>query len=112
LVFEVNSAKNNVLKNVFCFPNPFTQTTNFSFQHEREGEDFNITIEIYNSCGQLIERINEDVYQISNPYDKISWNLTEDSTPIVTGNYFYRIFAKSLTTSYQATGSGKIVSVK
>ena len=45
-------------------------------------------------------------------YDKILWNISEDSVPIVTGNYFYRIFAKSLTSTYQATGSGKMMSVK
>lgn len=112
LRFEVNSAKNNLLKSVFCYPNPFIQTTNFSFEHERVGEDFNVIIEIYDSYGRLIKQISENVYQISSPFDKISWNLAEDSVPIVTGNYFYRIFAKSLTTSYQASGSGKIVSVK
>ncbi|MEA5458314.1 type IX secretion system sortase PorU [Arcicella sp. LKC2W] len=112
LKFEVNSAENDLLKNVFCYPNPFTQTTNFSFEHERVGEDFNIIIEIYDSYGRLIKQINKNVYQISSPFDKISWNLAEDSVPIVTGNYFYRIFAKSLITNYQASGSGKIVSVK
>ncbi len=112
LNFEISSVENNLLKSVFCFPNPFTQTTNFSFEHEREGEDFNINIEIYDIYGQLIKQINKNVIQISSPYDKISWNLGEDSPSIVTGNYFYRIFAKSLTTSYQAMGSGKIMSVK
>lgn len=112
LKFEVSSAKNNLLNNVFCYPNPSTQTTNFSFEHERVGEDFNIIIEIYDSYGRLIKQISENVYQISSPFDKISWNLAEDLVPIVRGNYFYRIFAKSLTTSYQASGSGKVVSVK
>jgi hypothetical protein len=112
LKFSVTIAKSNPLKNVFCFPNPFSQITNFSFEHERVGDDFNILIEIYDSNGQLIKQISENVYQISSPYHKISWNIVEDSNANVIGNYFYRIFAKSLTTSYQAVGSGKIVSVK
>jgi hypothetical protein len=112
LKFKVVISKNNVLNNVFCYPNPFNQTTNFSFEHEREGDDFNIIIEIYDSYGRLIKQINENAYKISNPYNKTSWNISEDFVPIVTGNYFYRIFAKSLTSSYQATGTGKISSVK
>jgi Peptidase family C25 len=112
LRFKVVISKNNVLNNVFCYPNPFNQTTNFSFEHEREGDDFNIIIEIYDSYGRLIKQLDENAYQISSPYNKISWNISEDFVPIVTGNYFYRIFVKSLTSSYQATGTGKFTSVK
>jgi hypothetical protein len=112
LNFNVGITEKNLLSNVFCYPNPFSQTTSFSFEHERVGDDFSIQLEIYDSYGRLIKQINENAYKISSPYSKISWNILEDSTPIVTGNYFYRIFAKSLTTTYQATGSGKVVSVK
>jgi Peptidase family C25 len=112
LRFRVIINQNNKLNNIFCYPNPFNQTTNFSFEHERVGDDLNITIEIFDSYGRLIKQFSENVYKISSPYDKISWNISEDSAPIVTGNYFYRIFAKSLTTTYQATGSGKMMSVK
>lgn len=112
LRFRVVHQGFNTLNNVFCYPNPFKQLINFSFDHERVGDDFNITIEIYDSYGRLIKQLNENVYKISSPYDKILWNLSEDSYSIVTGNYFYRIFAKSLTSAYQATGSGKMVSVK
>ena len=112
LKFSVIRPENNTLKNVFCYPNPFNQITNFSFEHERAGDDINITIEIYDSYGRLIKHFNENVYKISSPYDKILWNISEDSIPIVTGNYFYRIFARSLTSTYQATGSGKMMSVK
>ena len=112
LHFRVIVNQNKVLNNVFCYPNPFNQTTNFSFEHERVDDDLNITIEIFDSYGRLIKQFSENAYKISSPYNKISWNISEDSAPIVTGNYFYRIFAKSLTTNYQATGSGKMMSVK
>ena len=112
LKFRITLYKNNTLNNVYCYPNPFNQSTNFSFEHERIGDDFNIAIEIYDSYGRLIKQFNENAYKISSPYDKILWNISEDSIPIVTGNYFYRIFVKSLTSTYQATGSGKMMSVK
>lgn len=112
LQFSVSLSKNNILSNVFCYPNPFNQTTNFSFEHERVGDDFNITIEIYDSYGRLIKQFNENAYKISSPYNEISWNILQDFFPIVTGNYFYRIFVKSLTSTYQATGSGKMMPVK
>ena len=112
LNFRVKINHYTVLTNVFCFPNPFIQITNFSFEHERVGDDLNVIIEIFDSYGHLIKQFNENAYKISNPHNKISWNISDDFVPIVTGNYFYRIFVKSLTTTYQAFGSGKIVSVK
>ncbi len=112
LRFRVAISKENLLTNVFCYPNPTSQITHFSFEHERVGDDLEISIEIYDSYGRTIKRINENAYKITSPYDQILWNISEDSSPIVTGNYFYRIFAKSLTTNYQAMGIGRIVSVK
>jgi hypothetical protein len=112
LSFNVISSKKNTLNNVFCYPNPFNQIINFSFEHEREGDDFNITVNIYDSYGRLIKQFSENAYKISSPYDKISWNISEDFIPIVTSNYFYCIFVKSLTSTYQATGNGKMMSVK
>ena len=112
LRFRVGISKENVLTNVFCYPNPTNQITHFSFEHERVGDDMVISIEIYDGYGRTIKRINENAYRITSPYDQILWNISEDSTPIVTGNYFYRIFAKSLNTNYQATGTGRIASVK
>lgn len=112
LQFSVIISKENILKNVFCYPNPTNQITHFSFEHERVGDDLAISIEIYDSYGRTVKRINENAYKINSPYDQILWNISEDSNPIATGNYFYRIFAKSLTTNYQATGIGRIVSVK
>ena len=112
LRFRVIVSKENLLTNVFCYPNPTRDITHFSFEHERVGDDLAISIEIYDSYGRTIKRINENAYKITSPCDQILWNITEDSSPIVTGNYFYRIFAKSLTTNYQATGIGRIVSVK
>ena len=112
LQFRVIISQQNTLKNVFCYPNPTNQITHFSFEHERVGDDLAISIEIYDSNGRTIKQIHENVYKITSPYDQILWNISEDSNPIVTGNYFYRIFAKSLTSNYQATGIGRIVSVK
>jgi hypothetical protein len=112
LEFKVVDEQYHYLKNVFCYPNPFNQKTTFSFEHDRAGDDLTINIEIYDSAGHLIKSFNQDVYKSKTPFDEISWNLVEDSPAIATGNYFYRIFVKSLTAMYQAIGSGKMTSVK
>jgi Peptidase family C25 len=112
LGFNVNSKKEQLLENVYCFPNPFNKQTTFSFEHDQEGDDFTVTIDIFDILGHLVKHIEDDFYEVSSPFNKISWNISEDSIPNVTGNYFYRIFVKSLKTTYQSRGSGKIFSIK
>eukprot|EP00744_Colponema_vietnamica_P024135 GILI01035130.1.p1 GENE.GILI01035130.1~~GILI01035130.1.p1 ORF type:complete len:527 (-),score=-18.73 GILI01035130.1:212-1597(-) len=112
LRFSVDSESQNRLKNVFSFPNPAKEKAIFSFEHNQEGDDLNIIVEIFDTFGHLIKQIDENAYRVSSPFNKISWNIVEDSVSNVTGNYFYRIFVKSLTTGYQANGSGKIILLK
>lgn len=112
LRFSVDSESQNRLKNVFSFPNPAKEKATFSFEHNQEGDDLNIIVEIFDTFGHLIKQIDENAYRVSSPFNKISWNIVEDSVSNVTGNYFYRIFVKSLTTGYQANGSGKIILLK
>lgn len=113
LGFNVNSAKEQLLANVDCFPNPFNKQTTFSFEHNQVGDDFAVSIDVFDMFGRVVKHIEENVYQVNSPFNKISWNLVEDSNSnVTTGNYFYRIFVKSLNTTYQASGSGKLIYVK
>jgi hypothetical protein len=113
LGFNVNSAKEQLLANVDCFPNPFNKQTTFSFEHNQVGDDFAVSIDVFDMFGRVVKHIEENVYQVNSPFNKISWNLVEDSNSnVTTGNYFYRIFVKSLKTTYQARGSGKLIYMK
>lgn len=112
LRFKVVQDNISSLKNIKSFPNPFIDKVYFSFEHNREGDDVDITLQIFDSRGTLVKEISQQAYDISSPYDKIYWDLSEDSGMIVRDVYFYRIFVKSRTISYQASANGKLVSVK
>lgn len=112
LRFKVIQENISSLKNIKSFPNPFIDKVFFSFEHNREGDDVEITLQIFDSRGTLVKEISQQAFDIPSPYDKIYWDLTEDSGLIVRDIYFYRIFVKSLTISYQASANGKLVSVK
>ena len=64
------------------------------------------------TLGKLLKVISENVYDAPSPCENFFWDLTEDSLSIARGIYFYRIFVKSLTITYQASANGKLVSVK
>lgn len=112
LPFRVVFASTNHLSNVKAFPNPFVDKTYFSFEHNRKGDDLAVSIEIFDSQGKLLKVISENVYDAPSPCENFFWDLTEDSLSIARGIYFYRIFVKSLTITYQASANGKLVSVK
>lgn len=112
LEFEVNTTINTNLTNVYCYPNPVSHTTTFSFEHERVGDDFLVMLRIYDSLGQLIKEQRNYLYQVASPCKEIMLDLIEDSSIFVRGIYFYRIFVQSLTTSYKKSGDGKLMSIK
>lgn len=112
LTFEVNTTASTSLKNVYCYPNPVSQTTTFSFEHEREGDNFLVSLRIYDSLGHLIKEQSSYLYQVTSPCQEIILDLTEDSSTFVRGIYFYRIFVQSLTTTYRKSGDGKLMFIK
>ncbi|MCI0473203.1 MAG: oxidoreductase, partial [Ignavibacteria bacterium] len=51
--------KNNelVIDRLINFPNPFSESTFFSFEHNMSGNPLEVTIEIYNLAGELVRTI-------------------------------------------------------
>lgn len=112
LDFWVNTSSNTNLTNVFCYPNPADVRTTFSFEHDRVGDDFVVSLYIYDVFGHLVKEQTSYIYQVISPCKEIVLDLTEDSSTFARGNYFYRIFVQSQTTTYKKSGFGKLISVK
>ncbi len=97
------------LRNILCYPNPFSERTNFEFEHDFDGEDLGITLDIYNTAGQRLRQLQVTDYRSVSPFTQLSWDGSSDSAQkIAKGLYFYRIFARSLQTNVVATGAGKV----
>lgn len=109
LNFVVMPESKTQLRNVICYPNPFNERTNFQFEHDFDGEDLEITLDIYNAAGQRLRQFQVTDYRSVSPFIQLSWDGSSDSRQkIATGLYFYRIFARSLQTNVVATGAGKV----
>jgi len=103
--FEV--IRENVLsiREVFNFPNPFSDETVFTFRISEASE---VTIKIFTANGRLIQEIVGNIAE--NGYNTIDWNgLDRDGTKPANGVYFYKIIARSLESTLRGEATGKLV---
>lgn len=90
---EVKVAKSSalLLTEVVNFPNPFKNSTKFTFQTNVEGAD--VTVKIYTATGRLIQKL----YGLSHMgyNDGIIWDGTDrDGDEVANGVYLYKIILK------------------
>ncbi|MCF8334829.1 MAG: T9SS type A sorting domain-containing protein, partial [Bacteroidales bacterium] len=78
---------------VQCYPNPFSNQTNFKFSHNQFGERLNVRLQIFSLQGQLIKEIGPREI-LSDGYDTapIQWDGRDShGNSIKKGMYIYSI---------------------
>ncbi|HNS29882.1 MAG TPA: type IX secretion system sortase PorU [Tenuifilaceae bacterium] len=111
--FTVKSEDRPVLSHVLNYPNPFTESTAFYFEHNQPFEDFDVSIQIYSPSGKLVKTI-EYQYPGSGSYriGPIYWDGLDDfGDRIGRGVYFYRVRVK-LSNGKTAQAQQKLVILK
>lgn len=61
IAFEVADSSQFLIKNVYNYPNPFSERTYFIFEHNQPEKNFEAELQIYSVTGQLV---NTKVYNI------------------------------------------------
>lgn len=90
--FIVAESIDGFIRNVINYPNPFMESTEFSFEHDLVGSNISIEIDIYTVSGRLVKSIQSEVFSSSGSIDNIPWDGIGDSTEILhEGLYFYKI---------------------
>lgn len=95
ITFKVSDASTLYVYDVKVFPNPTVGQTTFSFEHDREEEDLNIKLMVYDAQGYLINQTN---YMIENSDRaiRLKWEaLTNSGQPLAPGIYFCRLIIRS-----------------
>ncbi len=93
LNFIVIDNSNPSLKHVFNYPNPFTTSTNFQFEHNQAGMDLDVMIQIFTAKGTLVKTIEQQVLSEGNRVDDIEWDGTDDfGNKLSRGIYLYKIY--------------------
>ncbi len=85
------------IENLRNYPNPFTDFTKFTFEHNRAGEDLEIMVEIYSSTGMMVKKSNYSIQKSPGRIEGIGWNsLEENGANLPGGIYIFRLGVRSM----------------
>lgn len=112
LNFVVASAHKLKVEKVLNFPNPFSANTTFQFEHNRPDENLSVSLQIYNTQGQLIRTLYQMQKLNGNRSTALTWDGTDQSgAPLAAGVYIYRLSLSSQD-GQTVAAHGKLVLVK
>jgi flagellar hook assembly protein FlgD len=94
-----------VIDKVMNFPNPFTQGTTFSFEHNFPGQNIVVNLGIYTQNGKLVKQINKTVNTSGTRNVQITYDGTDASGSRIARNvYIYKIQISAAGTNYNTYG--------
>jgi hypothetical protein len=88
-----------VITNVQNQPNPFSDKTYFTFEHNRAGSLLDIQIDIFSTDGRLVNSIRKNGYEAEGyRVEDVSWTGdNQHGAPVPSGLYVYRLKANFTT---------------
>lgn len=96
LSFVVQEKTEMQLEHVLNYPNPFTDYTEFYFEHNQACEVMEVQIQIFTVSGRLVRTINQYVHTTGFRSQGIPWNGKDDfGDQLAKGVYVYRILANT-----------------
>ena len=109
LRFFVTSSLDLILSDVFNYPNPCTDFTQFVFEHNRPNDLLDVKIDVFSLNGQLIKTISSQELATGFRNESLSWSITNN---IDKGIYIYRISVKSENDNSMAQKTDKLIIVR
>ena len=96
--FIIENNPELALKHVLNYPNPFTTSTGFFFEHNQNSNTLDVIIHIYTVSGKIIKTLSGTYDTSSKRVGPIEWNgLDEFGDKIGRGVYIYQISVKNVT---------------
>jgi hypothetical protein len=108
VTFEVKNKDKGFISDIYNYPNPVTDVTHIVFQHNQEGEQMDVTLQIFNASGALARTLEQNIVTTGNRTEILWDGLGENGTPLFRGVYFYRLTAKT-SKGISATAYQKLV---
>jgi hypothetical protein len=108
--FVVRGNNELVLDNVYNYPNPMADYTNFTFQHNFDSP-ISADVKIYTVSGRLIKELNKA--NITDKFVNIEWTGADtDGDAIANGTYIYKVTIKTEDGAYTKSSTGKLAKLK
>ena len=108
--FTVVSDDQLVVRDVYNYPNPFSSTTTFTFQHNLS-RTIDVNVKVYTIAGRMIKQI--DVENVDQKFVKLNWDgRDEDGDILANGTYLYKIIVKTQDGDFSQSVIGKMAVIK
>ena len=105
LEFTVAKKEKLQISAVRNFPNPFTASTQFAFEHNQPNTNLLVDIQIFASAGQKVRSIQRLLNTEGTRNVQINWKGDSDSgQKLARGIYFYRIIVVAEAQQIQSAG--------
>ncbi|KAA2245572.1 type IX secretion system sortase PorU [Chitinophaga agrisoli] len=92
LQFVVTGSSTLDIPEVGNYPNPFHDQTRFFFTHNQQGEELQVTLQVFTVTGQLVKTKQETIKASGNRYDGMLWDGAAGSgAKVPPGIYIYRL---------------------
>lgn len=101
------------IQDLFNYPNPFTEVTNFSFEHNREGDELEVDLYIIDLNGRMVNHQNQTITPEGTRTLDMTWDGTGgNGTKVTTGVYVFRLVVRSKADGSEAQLSERLVYLK
>jgi len=89
IFFEVAAQQQLSVRNVYNFPNPMHNKTQFTFEHNQQGIPLDVSVKIFTLSGRPVQHLKEQLITQSS-YANIQWNGRDrDYDRLGNGTYIY-----------------------
>lgn len=107
--FNVVKGKVIEIENLVNYPNPMSDNTNFTFEHNQKDNEIDIEIRIYNVMGQLVRTIEEHSFGTTARISPIRWDGRSDAgDKLPAGIYVYNVTIVN-SQNEKSTGYSKLI---
>lgn len=95
--FNVIDGKEVRIENLRNYPNPFREQSTFTFEHNRAGDDLEISIEIISTAGRLIKKTSYIIEDSPTRITGLEWDSSQQNgSNILGGVYIFKVGVRSL----------------
>jgi Peptidase family C25 len=96
LDFVVENSASLALDHVLNYPNPFANHTTFHFDHNRQGDDLDVQVQVFTVAGRLVRTVQGSIPTSTAHVGDLTWDGRDEFGDVLArGVYVYKVNVRS-----------------
>ncbi len=110
LEFVVANKEGLTLSHVLNYPNPFANHTTFHFDHNRQGDDLDVQVQLFTVTGRLVRTLQTRAASATSHLAELVWDGRDEYGDVLgRGVYVYKVNVRSTRDGSHASKYEKLV---